>query len=171
MGEFNNYIKSFKDEIDKYTKGVHNLNKGVSLELIEICEKKLKVKIPLMYKSFLMTWNGGELFAIPVGVELTEVYIETTGPKKRGIGYLDESLCDGGLAQGLPKEYLIIADTCDGDIVCLDLINNDGNEAKIIKWNQEEEEIVESWNTLSEWLMEEMEIGKLLINYDGSDKE
>ena len=71
----------------------------------------------------------------------------------------------------MPESFLIIADTSYGDTICIDLKTNDGDEARIIKWSHEGGEITNSWKQLIDWLMEELEIGEMLVNYDGTDKE
>lgn len=71
----------------------------------------------------------------------------------------------------MPSSYLIIADTSYGDSICMDLSTNDGNEAEIIKWNHESGNISSRWKRLIDWLMEEMEIGSMLVDYNGNDKD
>ena len=171
MNEFRYYIKPFIDEVNKYAKDVHKLNKGVSMDLIEECEEKLGIRLPLTYKYFLMMYNGGELFALPSGTVLSEIYIESNGLRKKGVPYLDEVLNKDRRWSELPSEYIIIADTCDGDVICIDLNNSNINEARIVKWSHEEGKVVESWDKLIDWLMDEMEIGAMITNYDGTDKE
>ena len=118
-----------------------------------------------------MKYNGGELFALPAGTVLSEIYIESNGSKEKGVPYLDEVLNKERRWSDLPNEYVIIADTCEGDVICIDLNNSDIDEAKIAKWSHEEGEVVESWDKLIDWLMEEMDIGAMITNYDGTDKE
>ena len=40
--------------------------------------------------------------------------------------------------RNLPSEHIIIADTCEGDLICIDLKDSDNKEAKIVKWSHEE---------------------------------
>jgi hypothetical protein len=67
--------------------------------------------------------------------------------------------------------YLIIADTSYGDCICMDLSTSDRVEASIIHWNHELGEVDRSWNRLIDWLMWELEVGKLGIDYDGNEIE
>ncbi|WP_170272159.1 SMI1/KNR4 family protein [Clostridium tarantellae] len=169
--EFKNYFKPFIDELNKYADGVNKLNKGVNINLIEKCENKLKIKLPETYKLFLNKYNGGELFAVPVGITLTEIYIKEKGLKEKGGSYLDETFDEERRWPNLPKEYIIIDDTCEGDIICIDLKNSINPECKIVKLDTETGEVAETWNKLIDWLMYEMEFGSMLTNYDGTDKE
>lgn len=38
-------------------------------------------------------------------------------------------------------------------------------------WSHEEERVTCSCERLIDWLMEELEIGAMIVDYDGSDKE
>jgi cell wall assembly regulator SMI1 len=165
------YFKPFFDEINKYSEGVHNLNEGASSNDIESLEVALRIKLPLNYRKLLELCNGGELFAVPAGTVLSEVYIPSNGAMKRGASYLNESFKKERRWPDMPKSFLIIADTSYGDTICMDLETNNGDEATIVKWNHEEGEVTSSWKRLIDWLMEELEIWAMLVNYDGSDKE
>lgn len=167
----NDYLKPFFDEISKYLEGVHNLNEGANSSDIEHLEVSLKIKLPTNYKKFLEICNGGELFAVPAGTVLSEVYIRSDGPLKEGTSYLNESFKKERRWPDMPESFLIIADTSYGDTICMDLKTNDSDEARIVKWNHEEGEITNSWETLIDWLMEELEMGAMLVNYDGTNKE
>ncbi len=168
MNKFTNYLKPFIDEVNKYVEGVHNLNEGVDISVIKECENRLGVQFPQTYKLLLMEYNGGELFALPAGTVLSEIYLKESGEK--GVSYLDEVLNKERRWSNLPSEYIIIADTCEGDLICIDLKQSDSEEAKIVKWSHEEGEVVEAWDKLIDWLMDEMEIGAMITNYDGTDK-
>lgn len=167
----NLYLKPFFDEINKYSEGVHNLNKGANISDIEQLELFLKIKLPINFKKFIELCNGGELFAVSAGTVLSQVYIPSQGPIKEGVSYLNESFKTEHRWPEMPEEFLIIADTSYGDTICIDLATNDGNDARIVKWSHEEGEISSSWKRLIDWLMEELEIGAMLVNYDGTDKE
>ena len=165
------YFKPFFDEINKYSEGVHNLNKGISNGEIKGLEVALKIELPIKYTKLLELCNGGELFAVPTGTVLSEVYIPSNGEMKGGASYLNESLKKERRWPNMPEKFLIIADTSYGDVICMDLETNNGDESRIVKWNHEEGEITDSWERLIDWLMEELEIGEMLVNYDGTDKE
>jgi cell wall assembly regulator SMI1 len=164
-------LKPFFDEINKYSEGVHNLNEGAGNNDIESLEVSLKIKLPLNYRKLLGLCNGGELFAVPAGTVLSEVYIPSKGAIKMGTAYLNESFKKERRWTDMPESFLIIADTSYGDTICMDLETNNGDEARIVKWNHEEGEVTSSWKRLIDWLMEELELGAMLVNYDGTDKE
>lgn len=167
----NDILKPFFEEINKYVNGVHYLNAGVSIDEIEELEKHLNIKLPCIYKRFLQNCNGGELFAVPAGTVIAEVYVPSKGPMQIGGAYLNESFKEQRRWPGMPHDYLIIADTSYGDTICMDLSTNDGDEAEIIKWSHEKGELSNRWGRLIDWLMEELEIGSMLVNYDGTDKD
>lgn len=167
----NVYLKPFFDEINKYSEGVHNLNEGADSSAIDCLEEDLKIKLSKNYREFLEICNGGELFAVPAGTVLSEVYISSNSPIKEGTSYLNDSFKKERRWPDMPESFLIIADTSYGDTICMDLKTNDGDEARIVKWSHEEGEITDSWERLIDWLMEELEIGEMLVNYDGTDKE
>ncbi len=167
----NLYLKPFFDEINKYSEEVHNLNEGSNIRDIEQLELSLKIKLPINYKNFLEICNGGELFAVPAGIILSEVYISSKGSMKKGVSYLNESFKRERRWTNMPEEFLIIADTSYGDTICMDLETSNDIDARIVKWSHEEGEIVNSWERLIDWLMEELEIGAMLVDYDGTDKE
>ncbi|MBP2661402.1 MAG: hypothetical protein H6Q69_4434 [Firmicutes bacterium] len=164
-------LKPFFEELNKYADGVHTLNEGISNDEIERLEKHLNIKLPLVYKKFLQICNGGELFAVPVGTVISEVHVPSKGPMQIGGAYLNEAFKVERRWPGMPQDYLIIADTSYGDTICMDLSTNDGNEAEIVKWSHEDGDISNRWRRLIDWLMEELEIGAMLVSYDGSDKD
>lgn len=167
----NSNLKPFFEEVNKYADGVHNLNDGIGNDEIEQLEKQLNIKLPLIYKEFLQTCNGGELFAVPAGTVISEVYDPTKGPMQVGDAYLNEAFNLERRWPGMPTDYLIIADTSYGDTICMDLSTNNGDEVDIVKWNHEDGDISNRWKRLIDWLMEELEIGAMLVNYDGTDKD
>lgn len=167
----NSYLKPFFDEVNKYSEGVHNLNEGASIRDIEQLELTLKIKLPINYRSFLEICNGGELSAVPAGTILSEVYISSKGLMKKGVSYLNESFKIERRWPNMPENFLIIADTSYGDIICMDLTTSYGIDARIVKWSHEEGEVINSWKRLIDWMMEELEIGAMIVNYDGTDKE
>lgn len=166
----NRILRPFFDELNKYSEGVHNLNEGASPSSIENLERTLGVNLPKIYKEFLQICNGGELFAVPAGTVISEIYDTSKGVKQIGGSYLNEAFQPERRWPGMPSSYLIIADTSYGDSICMDLSTNDGNEAEILKWSHESGEVSSQWKRLIDWLMEEMEIGSMLVDYDGNDK-
>lgn len=169
MIDLERYFKPFTDEVGRYAKGVHRLKEGVSLEKIEVCEEQLGIKLPLVYKKFLTQYNGGILFT-PSGPEFSQIWDEEKGPKRLGLAYLDEVFNSNRRWPNMPANYIKIATTCYGDIICIDLNHNDGQEARIVQWGHEEQGDVAGWSSLIGWLMAEMKIGKKIVNYDGTDK-
>jgi hypothetical protein len=165
----NEELKPFFDEINKYSEGVHNLNSGVDLKDIENLENDLGIKLPDLYKEFLMVCNGGELF-VP-GTVLSEVYIPSSGQKKIGVSYLNDAFKDERKWPGMPKDYLIIANLNYGDLICIDLTTNDGIDADIVQWSHEEGVVSRRWSGIAEWLMDVLQEGALLVDYDGNEKD
>lgn len=51
----------------------------------------------------------------------------------------------------------------------LDLSRTNKMDGVIIYWNHETGEVTEEWDSFGEWLNDEMESGKMLVNYDGSE--
>jgi hypothetical protein len=71
----------------------------------------------------------------------------------------------------MPSTYLIIADTNYGDMICMDLASSNGQDAKIVQWSHETGRVTRRWTKLVKWLMDEMDSGAMLIDYDGKEKE
>jgi cell wall assembly regulator SMI1 len=113
--------------------------------------------------------NGGGLF-IP-GTVLSESYIPFNAPKKRGVSYLNDSFYPERRPVGLPDRYLIIADLNYGDTICIDLMASNMYDAPIIQWDKDMKDISRSWCGLVEWIMDELEEGSLLVDYDGEEKD
>ena len=167
----NSYFTPFLEEVARYKDGVHPLNVGANKQQVRRLERELGVSLPKRYKEFLMIHNGGELFAVPAGTNLCQIYIPEEGPRRPGIGYLEDSFNKNRKWPGMLDSYLIIADTSYGDCICMDLSTSDGVEASIINWNHELGEVDLSWNRLIDWLMCEMETGKMYIDYDGNEMD
>ncbi len=167
----NDKLIPFFKEINKYAEGVHVLNEGASLKSIEQVEQQINVRLPKIYKDFLHTSNGGELFAVPSGTVLCEVYDVSSGPRQKGGAYLDEVFMPQRRWPGMRSDYLIIADKNFGDTICIDISTSNGDDAEIIQWDHEIGEVSSKWEGLVDWLMEELEMGALHVNYNGSDKE
>jgi len=53
----------------------------------------------------------------------------------------------------------------------MDITTSDGIDARIVKCSHEEGKIVNRWQRLIDWMMEELEIGAMIVNYDSTDKE
>ena len=66
--------------------------------------------------------------------------------------------------------YLIIADLNYGDSICIDLESSNGYDATVIQWDRETHSVSRSWNGLVEWLMDTLDEGSLLVDYDGNEK-
>jgi len=162
-------LKPFFDEINKYKEGIHNLNDGVSDFQINNIEKSFNISLPNIYKDFLKLVNGGELFAIPSGTTISQIYDPSKGTKQEGISYLDESMNPQRRWPLMPEDYLIIADKNDGDTICIDLNTSDSQDASIVQWSHETGLVSMRWGNLIDWLMDELEIGAMLVDYDGNE--
>lgn len=165
----NSLLKPFFNEINKYSEGVHSLNSGVDLKEIELLEKQLNIKLPLIYKDFLQVCNGGEIF-IP-GTVLAQVYQSSKGLMVEGESYLNESFKMERRWPQMLDEYLIIADINYGDVVCMDLSKSNGIDTEVVQWNHEIGTVSRKWNSFVDWLMSEMDEGSQLVDYDGEDKD
>ena len=151
MQSVRDYFAPFDTEIEKYAEGVHLLNEGAEE----------------YYREWLKIHNGGELFAVPAGTVLSglcgdnepitgESYLESNfDPVKRG---------------GVPPEVFIIADTNFGDVIGFDLIRTNQYDGKVVEWSHESGEISRTWESLIEWLTEELEEGAMTVDYNGDDK-
>ncbi|MWC30013.1 SMI1/KNR4 family protein [Paenibacillus sp. MMS18-CY102] len=165
----NEDLLPFVQEINRYAEGVHSLNEGIDESSIEDLESMLKVKFPKVYKDFLQICNGGELF-IP-GTVISEIYTTTSGPKQRGGSYLNDSFMIERRRPGMPDTYLIIADLNYGDTICLDLDTNNGYESTVVQWDREAQEVSRSWGSFVEWIMDTLEEGAMLVDYEGNEKD
>ncbi|WP_310552166.1 SMI1/KNR4 family protein [Paenibacillus glufosinatiresistens] len=162
-------LKAFFDQINKYSDGVHSLNNGVDIDHILQTERELNVGLPQIYKEFLQVCNGGELF-IP-GTVLAGIYYPELGEKQRGASYLNESLRENRRRPGMTNILLIIADLNYGDSICFDLSTNNGYDARVVQWDRESQSISRSWEEFKDWIMDVIEEGSMLVNYDGSNKD
>ncbi|WP_121616338.1 SMI1/KNR4 family protein [Virgibacillus halodenitrificans] len=165
----NNDLRSFFEEINKYADNVHALNPGVDIKYINNVEEELNIKLPKVYKEFLQVCNGGELF-IP-GTVLSEVYYPDLGTKKRGTSYINESFRKDRRPLGMPDNLLIIADLNYGDAICFDLMANNGQDARVVQWDNESKSVSRTWSGFTEWIMDVLEEGSMLVDYEGSEKE
>ncbi|MNN11588.1 SMI1 / KNR4 family protein [compost metagenome] len=72
---------------------------------------------------------------------------------------------------GMPDTYLIIADLNYGDTICIDLETSNGYDAKIIQWDRENHTVSRSWDSFVEWLMDALDEGAMLVDYEGNEKD
>ncbi|WP_399627922.1 SMI1/KNR4 family protein [Sporosarcina sp. SG10008] len=165
----NDDLQPFLEEINKYADGVHSLNIGVDLDTIEKLEIELNIQIPEIYKDFLLACNGGELF-IP-GTILSEIYIPSFGPKQIGNSYLNDSFKKERRRPGMPDKYLIIADLNYGDTICMEIEKNGEYDAKIIQWDRESQTVSRNWDGFVEWIMDVLDEGEMLVDYNGNEKD
>lgn len=169
MKEQYSEFKSICEEINKYSKGIHKMNPGALKTDIDNAEKELNLKLPNLYRKFLEIYNGGELFAIPAGTTISKVK-EVSEEKKQGIGYINDVFNPKRRWPGLPNNFIIIADKCYGDFICIDIETITEEDAIFIQWDHENGCISKFWEGIIEWLEYEMKSGKYLINYDGTEK-
>jgi hypothetical protein len=162
-------LTPFFEEINKYADTVHSLNPGVDIYQIEQVEKELNTTFPKVYKDFLQACNGGELF-IP-GTVLSEIYYPALGQKKRGTSYINESFGKNRRRPGMPDNLLIIADLNYGDSICFNLITNNGLDAEVVQWDNESKSVSRTWSGFKEWIMDVLEEGSMLVDYEGNEKE
>ncbi|WP_257151624.1 SMI1/KNR4 family protein [Bacillus pseudomycoides] len=74
-------------------------------------------------------------------------------------------------SESFPYPYLIIADLNYGDTICIDLESSNGYDATVIQWDRETNSVSRSWSGLVEWLMDTLDEGSLLVDYDGNEKD
>lgn len=77
------------------------------------------MNIPNALKEFLHGSNGGELFALPAGVNVAGILGEEK--RKRGIFYLEDNFEASKRVFGMPSNIFILADLNDGEVVGFDL--------------------------------------------------
>lgn len=167
MQSVKDYFAPFDTEIEKYAEGVHLLNEGAEESAVRAFEGRYAVRLPYYYREWLKIHNGGELFAVPAGTVLSglcgdnepiagESYLESNfDPVKRG---------------GVPPEIFIIADTNFGDVIGFDLTRTNQYDGKVVEWSHESGEISQTWESLIEWLTDELEQGAMTVDYNGDDK-
>ena len=160
--------KNFYSELSKYAEGIHVLIDGAEIDEVDRFETQYGMYLPANYKQWLLKNNGGELFATPVGTNIAGIL----GRKERekGTFYLEDNF-DSKKRAGIPNYIFMIADTCDGNVIGFDLQRTNLEDGVVVYWNHETGESDDEWDGFEEWLNDEMETGKLLIDYDGTDKE
>ncbi len=162
------YYKKFYDEVSKYAEGIHVLREGAAEETIEEFEKQYDMRLPANYRKWLLLNNGGELFAVPAGTILYGVR-EKTGDKENI--FCIENNFRSQYRAGLPSYLFAIAEENTGDIIGFDLRRTNLRDGVIVIWNHETGEFEDEWRNFGKWLEAEMEIGSMMVNYDGSDKD
>lgn len=168
MYKKNKDFEKFYSEVHKYVQGIHFLRTGIEPVEIDNFENKYGMYLPLNFKKWLSSSNGGELFATPVGTSIAGIL--GSGMREKGVFYLEDNF-DNTKRIGIPNNIFVIAETCDGNIVGFDLERTNLKDGVIVYWNHETNELDQEWSGFEEWLNDEMENGKLLTNYDGTDND
>lgn len=163
----NKKLQKFYSEIKKYSEGVHYLNQGIDYDSIRLCEEKYCMNLPDSLKEFLHISNGGELFALPAGINIAGILGEEK--RKKGIFYLEDNFDPSKRVYGMPSSMFILADLNDGEIVGFDLNRSNLDDGYVIQWDPESAKIIEEWKSLYDWLNSVMKEGKKLFDYDGND--
>ncbi len=124
--------------------------------------------LPYYYREWLKRNNGGELFAVPAGINIAGIL----GKQEREMGeiYVEDNFDIKKRVPGMPDFLFILADNCLGDVIGFDLMQTNNMDGVVVYWNHETGEITEQWDSLAEWLDSVMESEKMLINYDGSER-
>ena len=162
-----NYFNYYIEEVNKYVGGVHFLNAGIKDDsLIEEVERRINVKLPEEYKVFLKLNNGGELFR--PGTVLSQIYAEPSS-RVKGWYYLNDVFDEKYKVPEIPDNLMFIATMNYGDKVCIDVAES-SEFARIVLWDFENMEISQSWPTLRDWLVDELEEGGRLVDYNGTKK-
>lgn len=136
-------LQRFYCEVEKYSEGVHYLNKGIDYNIIKLYEEKYCINIPNTLKEVLQKNNGGELFALPAGINIAGIL----GGEKRktGIFYLEDNFDISKRVSGMPSSMFILADLNDGEIVGFDLSRSTLEDGCVIQWDPETAKIIEEW--------------------------
>lgn len=165
----NRNLMVFFEEVNKYKNNVHSLNRGVEISHIEQVEKELNITFPKIYKDFLQISNGGEVFIL--GTVLSEIYHPSLGQRNRGASYINDSFRKDRRDERMTDNLLIIADLNYGDSICFDLTTNNGIDAKVVQWDNESKTISRNWNGFIEWIMDVLDEGSMLVDYEGNERE
>lgn len=160
-------LQKFYCEVEKYSEGVHRLNKGIDNKSIEGFEQKYGIYIIKALREFLQRSNGGELFALPAGIKVAGILGEEK--RRRGIFYLEDNFDDSRRVPGMPSDMFILADLNDGEIVGFDLSNCTLEDGRVIQWDPVRGRIVRKWKSFYGWLNSVMEDGTELFDYEGND--
>ncbi len=163
----NEELQKFYCEVEKYAEGVHYLNEGIDHDSINTYEDNYSINLPNTLKEFLQKSNGGELFALPAGINIAGILGGET--RRRGIFYLEDNFEISKRVYGMPGSMFVLADLNDGEIVGFDLSRTTLEDGCVIQWDPESVKIVNEWQSLYEWLNWIMEDGKELFDYDGND--
>lgn len=163
----NERLQKFYCEVEKYSEGIHYLNEGIDYNSIKLYEEKYSINIPNTLKEFLQKSNGGELFALPAGINIAGILGE--GKRRKGIFYLEDNFDASKRICGMPVSMFILADLNDGEIVGFDLNRSNLEDGCVIQWDPESAKIINEWKSLYDWLNWIMEDGKELFDYDGND--
>lgn len=160
-------LQKFYREVEKYSEGVHYLNKGIDYNEIELFEENYHINIPDTLKEFLQESNGGELFALPAGINIAGIL----GREKRrnGIFYLEDNFDVSKRICGMPSSMFILADLNDGEIIGFDLNRSTYADGYVIQWDPEAAKVIDEWQSLYDWLNCVMEEGAELFDYEGND--
>jgi len=159
-------FSSFIEEINKYSKGVHMLYPAAPYSCIKEAERELCVTFPQVYIDFLLVYNGGELF-VP-GTELHPVKVPALLDSP-GLTFLND--IQNNSLPDMPETLFIFADTNYGDPICFNFDKQDCQECEVVQWSHEDGEISRRWNGFREWLMDALDEGSMITDYDGSDKD
>lgn len=167
MKRVKDYFNKFYTEIGKYKQGVHVLNDGISETEVNDFEIKYHMYLPFFYREWLKMNNGGELFT--PGTVLARIL--GNEEYEEGTLYVENNFDSNRRWPQMPNYLFIIAKECTGDAIGFDLRRTNKSDGVIIYWDHETGKISKEWNNLAEWLDYEMEMGKGLINYDGSESD
>ncbi len=168
MKTVKDYFSQFYLEIEKYEQGIHVLNNGITEEELTDFEIRYNIYLPFYYREWLKLNNGGELFATPAGTVLKRV----RGNEESEFGsYLENNFDPNKRWPQMPNYLFIIAKECTGDAVGFDLRHTNRYDGVIILGDHETGKVSKRWGSLAQWLDYEMEIGKSLVNYDGSESD
>ena len=153
-------LKNCLKEISEYSCFV-DVQPAREKEVLQNAMRRLQVKFVNSYISMICTFNGGMLFS-------TKVYGAETEDTSFDLVSQNSYLHDEG---ALPKEVFAIAEEDYGDFICM---RADGKSAEVFIYGIPEDAdmaiservCIGKWDSLYDWLMDELVAGEELIAND-----
>lgn len=138
-------LASLYEQLLKYS-SVMNLNKPLNPEVLNSFHTENQIEIPAPLVALLGYFNGGEIF-----IPGTTIYGIDTRDVKKNIKYANRG--DIRRLFHIPNTYLIFAKMNFGDFICINL----NPPFDVIQWDHEQDEVYLTWDSIEEWLVEEID--------------
>lgn len=144
--------KELVKELLQKTHGISTFVGPRSETLINLAQDRLSVKFPEAYRRFLLEYGAG-------GVGSFEIYgVVNDNFENSGIPDMVWLTLKGRKEWDLPRFLLPIYDLGDGELFCLDLRTQEGDEARVVGYTPGYSSPEQSLDTVAE------DFGKLLLN-------